>query len=139
LYLIHFPISLKFVPFETRYPPEWTYDPTSPHPEMQLAPVPVVETWRGMEDLVTKGITRHIGVCNFNVQGLTDILSYAAIPPAVLQVELHPYLQQQPLVDFCKSNGIEVTAFSPLGSSSYVELQMDKNLGVGVLNEVGTI
>lgn len=64
-----------------------------------------------------------------------DLLSYAKIPPAVLQVEVHPYLTQQALLDFCKASNIHVTAFSPLGSGSYIELGMDFGLGVGVLKE----
>ena len=51
------------------------------------------------------------------------------------QVESHPYLQQQALVRFCERNGIAVTAFSPLGSSSYIELNMDNGHGIGVLKE----
>lgn len=135
LYLIHFPICLKYVPFETRYPPEWIYDPTASNPRIELHPIPVQETWTAMEQLVTSGLSKHIGVCNFNVQGLTDLLSYAKIPPACLQVELHPYLQQQPLVHFCNNHNIQVVAFSPLGSSSYIELGADQQQGTGVLNE----
>ena len=45
LYLIHFPISLKFVPFETRYPPEWVHDPSSSDPRMEEDLVPMQETW----------------------------------------------------------------------------------------------
>jgi D-xylose reductase len=48
LYLIHFPISMKFVPFETRYPPEWIYDPTVSHPRIEQVSVPVHLTWAGM-------------------------------------------------------------------------------------------
>lgn len=64
-----------------------------------------------------------------------DLLSYAMIKPVVNQVEMHPYLVQQPLLDFCHNNGILITAFSPLGSSSYIELGADAGYGVGVLNE----
>ena len=47
LYLIHFPISMKFVPFETRYPPEWIFDPSSEHPRIEQVQVPVHLTWAG--------------------------------------------------------------------------------------------
>ena len=124
LYLIHFPISLRYVPFETRYPPEWVHDPSALKPCMEFAQVPMHQTWKAMEDLVLNGMVRNIGACNFNTQTLRDILSYARIPPAVLQVEIHPYNNQELLVRFCKEEGIVVTAFSPLGSSSYVELSM---------------
>ena len=122
LYLIHFPIALRFVPFETRYPPEWIYDPSADVPKMEHASVPVIETWRAIERLVENGLTRNIGVANFNVQGVRDILSYARIPPAVLQVELHPYNTQSKLLRFCRDEGIAVTGFSPLGSGSYQQL-----------------
>jgi D-xylose reductase len=47
LYLIHFPISLKFVSIEERYPPEWIFDPSAASPRMEFADVPYAETWRG--------------------------------------------------------------------------------------------
>ena len=74
LYLIHFPISQKFVPFEKRYPPGWFYDPQAPNPRMEFAPVPIHETWRAMEELVEAGLTRHIGISNFNSGMLRDLL-----------------------------------------------------------------
>ena len=86
LYLIHFPISLKFVPFEARYPPEWLHDPECEDKRMEFENVPVQDTWRAMEALVEKGLVRNIGVSNWNCQGLRDLLSYAKIKPAVLQV-----------------------------------------------------
>ena len=89
---------------------------------MEHASVPVIETWRAMERLVENGLTRNIGVANFNVQGVRDILSYARIPPAVLQVELHPYNTQSKLLRFVKTRVLQVTGFSPLGSGSYQQL-----------------
>jgi len=124
LYLVHFPIALKFVPFETRYPPEWVHDPAAPEPKMELTSVPMSVTWAAMECLVRAGLTSHIGVCNVGTAGLRDILSYAELKPAVLQVELHPFNQQPQLVRFAAEQGIAVTGFSPLGASSYVELGM---------------
>jgi diketogulonate reductase-like aldo/keto reductase len=124
LYLIHFPIATAFVPFETRYPPGWFFDPEAAEPKMQPVAVPIAETWAAMEDLVEAGLVRNIGVCNFNVALLRDLLSYAKIPPAVLQVELHPYLAQPKLLRFCREQQIAVTGFSPLGAASYVSLGM---------------
>jgi D-xylose reductase len=126
LYLIHFPIALAFVPFERRYPPEWFHDPNEPRPRMKFAAVPLVETWGAMEELVRAGLVRHVGVCNFGTSLLRDLHSYARIPPAVLQVELHPYLTQEKLVRFAREAGIAVTAFSPLGAQSYVSIGMAK-------------
>lgn len=124
LYLIHFPIAQAFVPFETRYPPGWVFDPAEATPRMRFAPVPLADTWRAMEELVTAGLVRHIGVCNYPTGLMRDLLNYARVKPAVLQVELHPYLTQPKLVRFCHEAGIAVTAFSPLGAPSYVPLGM---------------
>lgn len=124
LYLIHFPISLEFVPFDQRYPAGWFRDPEAPSPRMAPAPVPLAETWRAMEQLVADGLARNIGVCNFNVGLLRDLLSYADVPPAVLQIELHPYLTQEKLLRFCTGEGIAVTGFSPLGAGSYQSIGM---------------
>jgi D-xylose reductase len=77
-----------------------------------------------MEELVDAGLVRQIGVCNYGVSLIRDLLSQARIRPAVLQVELHPYLAQEKLLRFCHESGIAVTAFSPLGAPSYVPLGM---------------
>ncbi len=124
LYLIHFPIALEYVDPTVRYPAEWLHDPGAESPKMQPAKVPISETWQAMEELVDAGLVKNIGVCNFGVSLLRDLLSYARIPPAMLQVELHPYLTQEKLLRFCAAADIAVTGFSPLGALSYVPLDM---------------
>lgn len=73
------------------------------------------ETWEAMQELVKAGLVKAIGVANFTAPMLIDLLSYASIPPAMNQVELHPYFQQTRLVEFCRHYDISVTAYSPLG------------------------
>ena len=124
LYLIHFPIAQRFVPFEERYPPEWVFDPTAERPCVESAAVPISETWQAMEELVTTGLVRNIGICNFGVSLIRDLQSYATIQPSVLQIESHPYLTQDKLLRYCSENDIAVTAFSPLGALSYLQLNM---------------
>lgn len=126
LYLVHFPIALRYVPFETRYPPEWYYDPAATNPRMEPMRIPLSETWGAMEELVSAGLVRNIGVCNYNVALLRDLLSYATIRPNVLQIERHPYLSQEKLLRFCRQEKIAVTGFSPLGALSYLSLGMAK-------------
>ena len=124
LYLVHFPIALKYVDFADRYPPEWLFDPSAEAPTMQRDLVPLSETWSAMERLVDDGLARHIGVCNYNTGLLHDLMSYARIKPAMLQIESHPYLTQEALIRTAQEYGMAVTAFSPLGASSYLELEM---------------
>ncbi|MEM8546697.1 MAG: aldo/keto reductase [Pseudomonadota bacterium] len=124
LYLIHFPIAQPFVPIETRYPPEWFLDPNAASPRMELAPVPLHETWAAMEALVDSGKVKEIGVCNYNTALIHDLMSYARIKPTMLQVESHPYLTQEPLRRVADAYGIPLTAFSPLGALSYLQLGM---------------
>ena len=122
LYHIHFPISLEFVPFETRYPPEWFFDPDAETPKMVDSRVPIIETWQAMIELVDAGLVRNIGVCNFGVSLLRDLLASSSVHPSVLQIELHPYLTQEKLIRFCHENQIHVTGFSPLGAQSYFSI-----------------
>ncbi len=124
LYLIHFPVTLAYVPFEDRYPPGWFFDPEAESPAMKPVRVPLAETWGAMEGLVEAGLVKRIGVCNFGTALIRDLQSYARIQPSVLQVEMHPYLTQQRLLRFCQEENIIVTAFSPFGASSYVPLNM---------------
>jgi D-xylose reductase len=124
LYLIHFPISLKYVPIEMRYPPGWFHDPDATPPVMIADSVPIAHTWGAMEELQRAGLCKHIGISNFCISLIRDLLSYADIRPSVLQVESHPYLVQEKLMRYCRQEALAVTAFSPLGAGSYVPLGM---------------
>ena len=79
-----------------------------------------------MEKLVEKGLVRNIGFCNIGTSMIRQVLSYCKIKPAVLQVEMHPLLTQEKLFRYTREQGIQTMAFSCLGSSSYVELDMAK-------------
>ncbi len=126
LYLIHFPIATKFVPFEDRYPPEWFFDPSVTEPKLEPVDVPIRETWEAMEELHRSGLVKNIGICNFGCSLIRDLLSYASIRPSFLQIELHPRLTQEKLLRYCRQESIEVTSFSPLGAESYYSIGMAK-------------
>ncbi|KAL4428139.1 hypothetical protein ABPG75_002228 [Micractinium tetrahymenae] len=95
LYLIHWPWNGR---------PQPALDPS------------LEDTWAAMEGLVRNGLVRAIGVSNTSARKLERLLAKASIPPAVNQVEAHPYWRNQELIDWCKERGILVTAYSPLGS-----------------------
>jgi len=98
LYLIHFPIALEYVDFDTRYPVEWVHDPAAAIPKMRASRVPLYKTWGAMESLVEKGVCKQIGVCNYNSALVHDLMAYASIKPAMLQIEAHPFLTQEKLL-----------------------------------------
>ncbi|KAF2105360.1 NADP-dependent oxidoreductase domain-containing protein [Lophiotrema nucula] len=77
------------------------------------------ETWKRLEKLVQTSSpkVKAIGVANYSVKYLEKLLAKADVVPAVNQIENHPYLPQQEVVDFCKEKGIHITAYSPLGST----------------------
>jgi len=75
-----------------------------------------METWRAMEGLVEKGLTRHIGVSNVTIPKLKLILRDARVKPAVCEMELHPTFQQGELFQFCLDHGIQPVGYSPIGS-----------------------
>ena len=74
MYLVHWPIAVKDVG----------------DGKFERIKIPMYKIWAQMEALVDKGLVKSIGVSNFNVQLIWDMLSYARIPPAVNEVELHP-------------------------------------------------
>mmetsp|Transcript_7037 Transcript_7037/g.10302 ORF Transcript_7037/g.10302 Transcript_7037/m.10302 type:complete len:565 (+) Transcript_7037:1-1695(+) len=119
-YLIHFPISMEFVPFDQKYPPEWQ----NLEKKMVIVPNDINKTWGAMEALVDSGKTRHIGLSNFNCQKIRQILSIAKIRPSTLQIECHPHLCQDKLIRFAREEGMRVSVFSPMGATSYISLDM---------------
>jgi diketogulonate reductase-like aldo/keto reductase len=73
-----------------------------------------------MEKLYNEGLTRSIGLSNFTEQDITSLLKYAKVRPAINQIEIHPFLPQQYLIDYCLSQSIIPVAYSPLGSQDQV-------------------
>lgn len=76
-----------------------------------------VDTYKDMEKLLNTGRVKAIGVSNYSLRYLQDLVARVSVVPAVNQVENHPLLPQQEIVDYCKEKGIMLTAFSPLGST----------------------
>uniref|UniRef100_A0A8C6UUR5 alcohol dehydrogenase (NADP(+)) n=1 Tax=Neogobius melanostomus TaxID=47308 RepID=A0A8C6UUR5_9GOBI len=108
LYLVHFPVGLKKV--------EDQLFPRDEEGRILTTDTDYVDVWRGMEALQASGKVKSIGVSNFNILQLERLLALCRVSPAVNQVELHPYLVQTELIDFCKSKNIALTAHSPFGS-----------------------
>ncbi|AEM70446.1 Methylglyoxal reductase (NADPH-dependent) [Allomuricauda ruestringensis DSM 13258] len=86
------------------------------------------ETWKALEKLYKEKRVRAIGVSNFLRHHLEDLLTSVEIVPMVNQMEFHPYLVQQDLVDFCNSNGIQYQAWSPLMQGNIFDLDIMKDL-----------
>nr|BAN37950.1 aldose reductase, putative [Entamoeba histolytica] len=78
--------------------------------------IPIEETWREMEKLVEEGLVKSIGVSNFNIKKLEELLAIAKIQPAVNQFEFHIYYQRPKLHQFCKKHNIHITGYCPLGN-----------------------
>ncbi|MQL95315.1 hypothetical protein Taro_027982 [Colocasia esculenta] len=102
LYLMHWPIRTK--PGSRGFEAE------------AMLPLCLSETWGAMEGLYASGRARAIGVSNFSTKKLQNLVAIAKVPPAVNQVECHPVWQQPGLHNFCRSRGIHLSAYSPLGS-----------------------
>ena len=106
LYLIHWPVAFK----------PGVASPKSDDDYLSLKEVPIIETWKELLKAKEQGLVKHVGVSNFSEKKLNDLMAQTSDQPEVNQVELHPFLQQPQLLDFCQGNDIRLTAFSPLGS-----------------------
>jgi len=108
LYLMHWPMAYKRgdEPFPKDENGEFVAEES----------IHYTDTWLAMEQLVQKGLCKNIGVSNFNLSMVKEIQAVCTVPIANNQIELHPYLTQVELVQYCQDNNISVTAYSPLGS-----------------------
>ncbi|KAJ9600545.1 hypothetical protein L9F63_026318, partial [Diploptera punctata] len=111
LYLIHWPFHAK---------EDGNLWPKDADGKVIKSNVDYVDTWKAMEECVKLGLTKSIGLSNFNSEQIKRVLEVATIKPVVNQVECHPYLNQSKLIEFCKERDIVITAYSPLGSPNSI-------------------
>lgn len=79
------------------------------------------ESWKALEKLYSTGLVKSIGVSNYTVDHLEELLQFSTVMPAVLQVEFHPRLYQKDLLEYCKSKGIQLQAYTSLGQGKLLE------------------
>ena len=110
LYLIHWPVAFKKMT-------ENFWSQSEDEKTRYFAEgVTLADTWKAMEKLVDSKLTRSIGVSNFNQAEIDEVLKIARIKPVVNQIELHPYLNQSDMRQYCAKHGIFVTSYSPLSN-----------------------
>lgn len=135
LYLIHWPVPMN---------PNGNHPLFPKHPDGSRdldTEFSHVETWKNMEKLLKTGKVKAIGVSNYSVKFLEELLPHASVIPAANQIENHPYLPQQDISDYCKEKGILVEAYSPLGSTGsplfseegVQEVAKKQNVGPGTI------
>eukprot|EP00088_Acartia_fossae_P066279 TRINITY_DN8209_c0_g1_i2.p1 TRINITY_DN8209_c0_g1~~TRINITY_DN8209_c0_g1_i2.p1 ORF type:complete len:330 (+),score=85.41 TRINITY_DN8209_c0_g1_i2:35-1024(+) len=107
LYLIHWPTG--FIPDNGNLPKR-------ENGQLAFSGVTIEECWLAMEDLVKKGLTRAIGLSNFNTEQITRLMKIGSMKPVVLQVESNPRFQNDALRKYCKKHGIQMVGYSPFGS-----------------------
>jgi len=117
LYLMHWPVAFK---------PEEGF-PQTAEGYLSLEEAPLIDTWNAMVDLQKKGLVKHIGVSNFSVKKLKDLISKTDYTPEVNQIEMHVYLQQPEMRSYCETSDILLTGYSPLGSADRSENMKQEN------------
>jgi len=108
LYLVHWPLP-------NHHPPGCDVTARNPH-AVPYIHENYMRTWRQMEQLVDRGLVRHIGTSNMTIPKMKLLLRDARIKPAVNEMELHPHFQQPDFFKFLMDNGIQPIGYSPLGS-----------------------
>lgn len=112
LYLVHFPVATKHTGVGT------TDSALDADGVLEIdTTISLETTWHAMEDLVSMGLVRSIGISNYDIFLTRDCLAYSKVKPVVNQFETHPYFQRDSLVKFCLKHGICVTAHTPLGGA----------------------
>lgn len=130
LYLIHWPVAF-----------ERNRDnfPRNENGEMSIDnTITILQTWKAMEKLVEKGLVKHIGVSNFTIELLEKMIKSGemTIMPYANQVELHLYMQQEPLIEYCNKHNIKIIGYSTLGSGDAGKRDIPVLLKDEVLNEI---
>lgn len=131
LFLVHWPIAAER---DDQYMPKLGADGKYIiKKELTENPEP---TWRAMEELYAEGKAKAIGVSNWTIPGLKQLLAFAKVQPAVNQIEVHPFLPNYELVKFCLANDVLPAAYSPLGSQNQVPTTGEKVRTNETLNKV---
>ena len=97
--------------------------------------VSVKDMWKKFETLVEKGMTKSIGVSNYNVQNILIILSFCKIEPAINEVEFNPYLYQKDLKEFCEKENITLFSYYPMVKGRFCKPELIKEKNLDLLNE----
>ncbi|KAI9135910.1 NADP-dependent oxidoreductase domain-containing protein [Paraphysoderma sedebokerense] len=118
LYLVHWPLA--FQPGGDLFPAG-----KDGHVHLDEQKPDLKQTWKEMEKIYDSGKAKAVGVSNWSLTLLKEMLGFARVKPAVLQIELHPYLPQRETVKFCRDNNIVVTAYAPLGAGQEPRLMDD--------------
>lgn len=113
LYLVHWP-------FPNHHPPGCDVSARSPH-AVPYIHENYMRTWRKMEELVDRGLVRHIGTSNMTIPKMELLLRDARIKPAANEMELHPHFQQAEFFSYLVANGIQPIGYSPIGSPARPE------------------
>ena len=116
-------LQLKYIDmYIDHWPTGKNYEPKKPEDFFKIEPIN--DFWKKMEKLVEKGLAKSIGVSNYNVQALCNLLSFCKIKPVANEIEFHPYFCQKKLKEFCDKENIAIISYYPLahgnGAKEYI-------------------